>query len=344
MLNTYLLSPLSVTYKLGAAIHRNLFDLNILQKTRLDVPVIGVGNLSFGGSGKTILCQTIAARLANEGLRVGVVCRSFAAESGPHILQEGHADPDVVGDEAAMLFSAIGDRQITVASGKSKTEAAKMLVARHPDLDVLIVDDAYQHHRLHQDVKILIWPKPGAPLREFRSAAKTADILMVPNGIRSPRAEEDTVYFVKEILAPPPSPCPSPAEGGRGGEWARGKEAGVATLLVAGLGPEADFFDHVRKLYNSTSNERRATSGELRELRLPDHADYRKPEIQSRILQYAGGCGAILTTAKDAVKLRRLAIPLPPIYVVRVGIKFLTNEEMFWKKIGGVLKKGSVNR
>ncbi|MBI4179311.1 tetraacyldisaccharide 4'-kinase, partial [bacterium] len=86
---SYLTCSLAIMYQAGVAVHRNLYKLNMLQKMRLSVPVIGVGNLSFGGSGKTLVVQAIAERLVAEGLKVGIVCRSYGAAAGPHILNGG---------------------------------------------------------------------------------------------------------------------------------------------------------------------------------------------------------------------------------------------------------------
>ncbi len=318
-------------YKIGAGIHRNLYELNILQKVRLPVPLIGVGNLSFGGSGKTLIVQTIAEKLMADGKRVGVVCRSYGAEPGPHILSADNCDPYVVGDEAAMLW---GDgRRMAVASGMDKTIAAQMLVERHPDLDIILVDDAFQHHRLHQDLRIIIWPNPGATLRDFHSAADRADILLVPNGLRSPRPEDRTLYFVKEIVG---------MEGlKKSGEVLPPSTIPPSILVMAGLGPESNFFEHVRNWLGGKGEG-------ARQMCLPDHVDYRRPDVQAKLLSAAAGCDAVLTTAKDAVKLARpclpagrLAIPLPPIYVVRVRIRFLTNELLLWNGISDVVKDRS---
>lgn len=318
MRNSYCPNVLGIIYKIAAGGHRKLYDMNILRKTRLGKAVIGVGNLSFGGSGKTLVAKAIAEHLVDRGLKAGIVCRSYGAAPGPHVLN-GDADPYEVGDEAAML----ADQGFVVASGRDKTGAAIRLTERMPAIDVIVMDDAFQHHKIHQDLKILIWPKGGAWLREFRSAARHADILLVPNGEQSPRAETETVYFVKETVG-----LEKTGEGvEKSGE---GLEKFGEILAVGGLGPETDFFDQARK-----------TRPDARELRLPDHADYRRPEIQARLEQACRGCEAIVTTAKDAVKLGRLAIGLPPIYVVQVRVKFLTNEEMLWKKIDNAIDTGS---
>lgn len=318
MLNSYLLCPASITYKLGAAFHRNLYKIKMLQKDRLRVPVIGVGNLSFGGSGKTLVTKAIAEKLSAEGISVGIVSRSYGAEPGPHILENGSADPSVVGDEAVLLYSEIGRRNVGVASGRDKTAAAAHLIERRPDLQVLIVDDAFQHHKLHQDLTILIWPKPGSLTREFLGAEKHADILLVPNGCRSPRPDSETIYFVKEILGLRPS-----------------VRIPERLLLVSGLGPESNFCDSVRGWLGSLGPRR------ITELSFPDHVDYRRPEVQARLIEMSRECDAIVTTGKDAVKLNPLALDLPPIYVVQVGIRFLTNGDLMWKKIdAAITKKG----
>lgn len=322
-------------YQLGTAIHRNFYSVKLLRKTRLPVPVIGIGNLSFGGSGKTLVTETIARKMAAEGKRIGVVCRSYGAEAGPHVLSDEHCDPYVVGDEAAMLFSE-GDRKV-IASGRDKTHASQALLERCPDIDVVVVDDAFQHHQLHQDLRVVIWPKPGALLRDFLSAADGADVLLVPNGLRSPRPEEETVYFVKEVVGIQKLTTEDTESAEKRVDTtplhpSASSVLSVANsfLITAGLGPENDFFHQIEKFLPKDIVR-------FTECLFPDHVDYRRPEIQARLTAAAAGCDAILTTAKDAVKLRRLVIPLPPIYVVRVAIRTLTNEELLWRKIRSVI-------
>lgn len=352
-IESYFVDSLNVIYKTGALIHRNTYEMNVLQRAHIGKPVIGIGNLSFGGSGKTVIARSIAEELMQRGHTVGVVMRSYGATDGPHIVDEKNSDPNIVGDEAAMVFREIR-RSVTegichprpdplppesgegvvdvtkfhVGSGKDKTATAKSMVKREPQPDVILVDDAFQHHRLQQDLRILIWPRPGAILREFKSAERHADILLVPNGIASPRPDDKTVYFVKEVEGF------EKLEGtgcSHSRPWMSLEEMMTEAenrrvIAVAGLGPETDFFHQVQK-----------TSPHAEAIRLPDHADYRRHDVVSRLNAAMQTCDMVITTAKDAVKMPVSGMPTP-VYVMRVQAKFLTNEEMIWSRIEKTIK------
>ncbi len=293
-----------------------------------------------------MLVQYLAENLVKKGFAVGVVCRSYGGLAGPHELTGGNLDPYVIGDEAALLYCLLGlgegTERIWISSGEDKTAAAKLMLRRRPEVDVILIDDAFQHHRIRRDLDLLIWPKNGVPLRDYRSAQRGADILLVPNGMRSPREESETVYFVKETgeihAGVKPTTATGPGVSRRG---AISLTPDQKILWVAGLGPETDFFDQCRKIRPASETPApwapealiRPQGTSDRYLRLPDHVDYHNRAVQSKLLAEADGCDALVTTAKDAVKLIPLALALPPIYVVPVRIKILSNESLLWKKI-----------
>ena len=176
----------SLLYRVGAALHQRLSG----PPTAVGKPVISVGNLSVGGAGKTPLVGMLAARLLDAGLRVGVVSSGYGRQSDEPVLEPGYRvqrmDTGRVGDEVRLLAERLPEAVFAVDA--SKTAAARRLADRD-DVDVIIVDDGFQHRRLRRDLDIVAYDAavkrrvlklfPYGILREPLSALKRADIIVV---------------------------------------------------------------------------------------------------------------------------------------------------------------------
>ena len=167
-----LLWPLSLPYRLVVALRRALFRAGALRVQRMPVPVIVVGNITVGGTGKTPLVRALAEHLAARGFRPGIVSRGHGgSETGP-VAVAADDDPRRVGDEPP-LHAAAG---FPVWIGRDRPAAARALLAAHPQCDVLIADDGLQHYALARDVEIVAVDAarglgnglmlPAGPLRE----------------------------------------------------------------------------------------------------------------------------------------------------------------------------------
>jgi tetraacyldisaccharide 4'-kinase len=182
------LLPLSWLYA-GVMSARNLaFDLGFLRVTRLPVPVIAVGNLTAGGTGKTPLVEWIVRRLLERGRMVGVVSRGFGRRSsGVVIVSDGArvlADAGQGGDEPVQIARKFPAARVVV--GERRVEAAEVAV-KSLKADVLVLDDAFQHRYLHRDLNILVldaekdlWKEPALPAglrRESLRGLGRADVL-----------------------------------------------------------------------------------------------------------------------------------------------------------------------
>ena len=157
---------------------------------KADKPVISIGNITVGGTGKTTTVLFIAKALLHEGYRVGIVSRGYGRTQKNDIIEESYKlinrDPSETGDEVLFLAEQLSDVVFSVS--ESKSQAVKNL-AEQFDVDVIIVDDAFQHFKLHRDLDIITYDAaiddkllkmfPYGLLREPKSSIKRADIIII---------------------------------------------------------------------------------------------------------------------------------------------------------------------
>ncbi len=181
------LLPLALPLRALAALRRMLFRAGLLKSERLPVPVVVVGNIFVGGTGKTPLTIWLVQQLRAAGLRPGVISRGHggAAGTAPREVLPGSQAGDV-GDEP-LLIAARGACPVVV--GRRRAEAGRHLLALHPDVDVLVADDGLQHYALQRDVEIVLfdgrgtgngWTLPAGPLREPPSRRRDFTVVNAP--------------------------------------------------------------------------------------------------------------------------------------------------------------------
>jgi len=182
-----LLVPLAWIYTAVISLRRIAYEKNWLKSTRVPVPVIVVGNISVGGTGKSPIVRTIVDDLTRRGFRPGIVARGYRGKSDHwprHV--DIDSDPGEVGDEAvehAILSSAVG-----VTVGPSRTAAATALI-NHSDCNIIVADDGLQHLALRRDVEVAVIDGeagfgngrclPAGPLREPVSVLGRMDHVIV---------------------------------------------------------------------------------------------------------------------------------------------------------------------
>ena len=266
----------------------------MLRRERVPVPVVIVGNISVGGTGKTPLVIHLAGAMRSRGRHPGIVSRGYRGNRESVLEVTADSDPGVVGDEPLLLAR---HSACPVFVGRDRVAAARGLLARYPDCDLIIADDGLQHYRLRRDVEIAIfderglmngWSLPAGPLREPVSRLAEVDVI-VSNGIAVSAVPTFTAARFSMRLA--------------GDRFHRLDEprticcaddlAGKKLHAVAGIGSPQRFFDHL-------------TDMGLTFFRHPfaDHHDFCAED-----LIFAGD--AILATEKDAVKLAKLCLTLP---------------------------------
>lgn len=279
------LSPLSVAWW-GASTLRNLaFDLGVLRATRTGVPVISVGNVTVGGTGKTPVASWLAGRLLARGVRPGIVLRGYG---GDETLVHQELQPD-----AAVVANS--DRIAGIAA------------ARNAGASVVILDDAMQHRRVHRDVDVALvsadvpwahWTLPGGPLRESWAAGfRRADLVVVTAKASSAAEVADAVAASRRRGARRVAAVRLAADqlraGVGGGVRALADVRGSRILAVSGIANPAPF---LRTLTDAGAVVDPATFG--------DHHRFGAADVD-RLLARARGVDFVVCTLKDAVKLRQ---------------------------------------
>jgi tetraacyldisaccharide 4'-kinase len=278
--------PLGQLYRGLAAARRTAYRCGVLETHELEVPVVVVGNLSVGGTGKTPFIVWLTSELTARGLRVGIVARGYrgrAAEWPQTVTAE--SDAQAVGDEPVLLALRTS---CPVGAGPDRVAAARRLIADH-DLDVILSDDGLQHYRLGRKLEIAVVDGergmgnglclPAGPLREPPIRLRSVDAIVVNGGtwghagVFRAEARIQRVYRLADGAE-------RPIEAFRG----------ALVHAVAGIGNPQRFFDLLEDA--GLTIEPHA---------LPDHA-----EIAARDLKFEEA-GAVLVTEKDAVKCRAIA-------------------------------------
>ncbi len=186
---THVLRPLSWLFCGIVVVRRTLYSLKVLKSTRVNVPVIIVGNITVGGTGKTPLVIWIANFLKESGFTPGIVSRGYMgkAKSWPQQVRPD-SDPVIVGDEAILISRQTG---CPMAVGPDRVAASEALL-KYSDCDILVSDDGLQHYALQRDIEVVVIDGerrfgnanclPAGPLRETLSRLDKADFI-VTNGI-----------------------------------------------------------------------------------------------------------------------------------------------------------------
>ena len=277
--------PLSLVYRLLAALRRTAYRRGILPAVRLPVPVIVVGNIVVGGTGKTPLVLALAAKLRANGRKPGIVSRGYGGSAAAPMQVDVASAVDLVGDEPLLLARHSG---CPVWIGRDRAGAASGLLAAHPECDLLILDDGLQHYRLARDIEIAVEDERGAgnglllpagPLRE--PASRRVDAWVVnsaPSGSHEPSFRMELRGDTFRNLQQPTLSVPASALAGRN------------LHAAAGIGNPQRFFDHLARLGLATVNHA-----------FPDHHAYVAGELDY------GDCDALLMTGKDAVKCEAFA-------------------------------------
>ena len=185
-----LLKPLSMLFAKIAAKRRDDFVSGRLKSEKLPVPVVVVGNIHAGGTGKTPIVAALVSGLQEKGVKVGIISRGYGRKSKVvHVLDAASRAEDA-GDEPLLLFRKTG---APTAVGSSRAEAGKALLAAHPDIGLIVADDGLQHYALRRDVEIAVFPAvdtgrtdldllPNGSLREPLSRLDSVDAVVVSGG------------------------------------------------------------------------------------------------------------------------------------------------------------------
>ena len=278
-----LLLPISAVYWVLHQIHKLLYVIGILRTNRLAVPVIVVGNITVGGTGKTPLVTWLCACLESNGFRPGIISRGYKGRTTAPNRVQADSDPKKYGDEPVLLARETG---VPVYTSSNRVDAAKRLLAEN-QCDVLISDDGLQHYRLGRDIEIAVidgwrrfgngWLLPAGPLRESKKRLSKVDWVLCRGG--EPQEGELPYKYVADGLQNLKT----------GEEYGIDQFKGKRVHAVARIGNPDQFFSD---LVESGLNIYRHP--------FPDHYEFQKED-----LQFPDNL-PIIMTEKDAVKCGKL--------------------------------------
>ncbi len=309
------LLPLSLLYGLVVALRRLGYRSGLRRAHRFRAPVVVVGNLTVGGTGKTPLVIWLAGHLKELGFRPGIVSRGYGGRAS-HWPQQVRpdSDPVVVGDEAVLLARRTGCPMCVAPDRVAAVEA----LLTHTDCDIVISDDGLQHLAMGRDLEILVVDGdrglgngrllPAGPLREPASRLEQVD-LVISNGRW--RDEVPVMQVVRPRLVPLSQEDPEEVH-------ALEEAAGHRVHAVAGIGNPQRFFDLLT-----------GHGLEVVPHPFPDHHDYRPGD-----LDFEPDLPVVMTE-KDAVKCRRFA--RPDHWVVEIDVQpddvFVHNLDLKLRKL-----------
>jgi len=327
-----LLLPIALLYGLGVGLRNGLYSIGLLRGVSFSIPVISVGNLTVGGTGKTPHIEYLI-RLLHEYLPLAVVSRGYKRTTSGYLEVTTYHDASQTGDEPLQYKRKYPHVPVIVA--ESRSFAIPQLIRTYPVTRVVLMDDGYQHREVEPGLNILLteynrlytedWLLPVGRLREWRTEAKRADFIVVtkcPDTISSnemdsirkevKKREDQQVFFSRYRYGHPYKMY------GTGERYPL--HAGVDVLLVVAIAGTEYLLEYVEGLVK-----------DVRMLSYNDHHPFSVSDIGDierhyRLMAEGREC-IILTTEKDAMRLdghrSLLQQKSLPIYILPVAVQFL---------------------
>jgi tetraacyldisaccharide 4'-kinase len=312
-----------------------LYSLQWLKTRTLPCPVISVGNITAGGTGKTPLVMALAKGLMSKGIAVAILSRGYKrTKNSESVVSDGKTiflPPEESGDEPFLMAKACPGTPVLV--GKNRFVNGRIALQRF-GIKGLILDDGYQHLSLHRDINILLIDShigfgdrhllPRGILREPLSELRRADLLLLtkaeePETYQPLEKEIDEIYPGAQLFHSHYEPVSlvGPQDEQEELHSLKGKKI----LALSGIAHPNDFSSMLRKCGMKI----------VREAIFPDHHLYTTKDL-SYIEDRAKGVDGIVTTEKDMVKLSVLKVDHLPIRALRIEMK-VREEEAFYKRI-----------
>jgi tetraacyldisaccharide 4'-kinase len=332
-----LLFPFAILYGLVTAIRNWLYDKQILRSNAFDIPIIAVGNLSVGGTGKSPQVEYLI-RLLSPNYKVAVLSRGYKRSTSGFVLADQAATAETIGDEPFQFYRKFPE--ITVAVDADRTNGINQLLAYKPN--IILLDDAFQHRKVKAGFYILLtayndlyaddFILPMGNLRERRNGANRADVIVVTkcpailsgtelNTIREKLKlnskqqlfftfidYDDFVFDSNDMIAV-------------------SEVRNEKKLLIAGIAKPKPFFNHLRH------------DGDM-VLEFPDHHAFTDAEIEN--IKHKSHAKKIITTEKDYVRLQSHKIP--NLYYLPIRSAFVSGGENFNQTILDYVGKSTADR
>ncbi|MDR0511010.1 MAG: tetraacyldisaccharide 4'-kinase [Rikenellaceae bacterium] len=333
-MNRFYLAPLSMLYGLAIRVRHALFDWKILRSREYGIPVVCVGNITVGGTGKTPVCEYIIDLLSKE-YAVALLSRGYGRRTKGYLEVRAEASYRDTGDEPKQIKLKFPN--VVVAVCEDRREGIRRIREEHPQVNLIVLDDGFQHRRVEAwaNVVLMDWTRPiyhdhllpWGNLRDVTSQLHRANFVIVtkcpieytPLELRIIKKHlalfpYQSIHFTTMIDGEPvalfretvPQLLP------KGGD----------VIALAGIGNPKPFVAHLKKRYNVVDK-----------LLFEDHHPYRRSDLERmrQAVAKAGGVAAIVTTEKDAVKLiNRRKIPddiAGRLYYMPVNVSFLDRHD-----------------
>jgi tetraacyldisaccharide 4'-kinase len=353
-----LLYPVSLIYGLITGTRNFLYSAGVLKSYSFDLPVICIGNITIGGTGKTPHTEYVAG-LLKDSYNVAVLSRGYKRKTKGFIIASPVSTAHDIGDEPLQIYSRFPG--ITVAVDSDRVRGLQRILEERPETDVVILDDGFQHRRLTPGFSILLsdynrpLPKdhliPFGSLREHRRNAARADVLIItktpeditPIDRRLITDRTDKYPYQTLLFSALKYGQPMPVYKGTVSEfkldWNSFQDNGA--LIVTGIASPEPLVTHVKRFFS-----------EVRHLRFPDHHDFTESDLY-RIGEAWKGIEKphkyIITTEKDAVRLREFTNIADDLknafFFIPVSISFLNKgRDDFDKLVSSYVGKNRRNK
>ncbi len=338
------LRPATWAYGIGRRGHQAIYDLGILKRRKLSHPVICIGNLTVGGTGKTPMLISLARELIAQGKRPVVLSRGYHAEPkavAPRVVSDGNqlkCEPDAAGDEPHLIARMCPG--VPVVIGSNRYESGK-LAEREWNPDCFLLDDGFQHEPLERDVNLVLWDMRDRPdemrllpegrLRESLKGLRRATAILLTHAeyLKPEIRADETRRIVASLKRYAPSSPIFDATAELAGwrqlqslnadsalnpamyqpmESLRGRSVFLASALARSGGFESMIRESAANVVGHAS--------------FPDHAKFTTETLQSlRAQAQTQKAEIVLVTEKDAVKIERLSGNLADIAAVGLSMR-----------------------
>lgn len=336
-----ILLPVSKIYGAVTCVRNWMFDWKLLKEKEFDVPVVVVGNIAAGGTGKTPHVEYIVERMRHN-FHIGIVSRGYKRETHGFIMATHRSTPADIGDEPYQMYHKFG-AQVAVAVCEDRVAGITELLKIDPAIDLVVLDDAFQHRYVKPTVSVVLTEYlrpvfedsllPYGRLRESKKATRRADVIVATKcpdktSAIDMRIFEDNLkliayqrmFFSKlnycklQPVFPDQAPPVAPAL-----DWLGSDDM---LLVLSGIGNPRPFVKHIKKF-----------KPKVRVNIFPDHHNFTRKDIaliQQRFETMEGRRNFIITTEKDAVRLiNNPYFPhqlKPYIFYLPIEVEFMRDE------------------
>jgi len=331
------LYPFSAIYGCIVGLIQLGYARKIFASKKSPVFSIGIGNITVGGTGKTPHIEFLIDQFLGKHA-IATLSRGYGRKTKGFMAVTDQLGSAEVGDEPWQFFLKFGNR-VKVNVGEKRVEAAEMIHTLYPSVDLLLMDDVFQHHAIQADYSILLcdytnpffkdYPFPAGRLREFRRGAKRANAIVVSKcPVLLSELEKDYFRHSLQVYAPDVKVFFSTFVYGEVVPVFSSKYIPTRWLLVTGIAnpkPLCVYLEDQQAL--------------LKHLEYADHHDFSNQELEEIIRTYKGlavSDAGVLMTEKDYARLNNAAKVILkdiPLFYIPITVKLLENEALFWQNI-----------